>query len=92
MQNINQFIGIDGIDSALKNHASGKWKMSCELRDVISSLSEELADPEELANDSDEAISFMGKAMKIHEDILAENNAMTYSSMLTETYRLLRNA
>ncbi len=91
MQNMNRFTGIDGIDSALKNHGSGKWRMSCELRDVISALSEELADPEELANDSDEGISFMGQAMKVHEEILADNNAMTYSSMLTETYKLLRN-
>ncbi|MBR0070091.1 MAG: UvrD-helicase domain-containing protein, partial [Synergistaceae bacterium] len=91
MQNFSKFMAIDGIDSALKSFNQGKWKMSSELRDMISKLSEELADPEELSRDSDIAISFMGNAMKVFDSILAEDNSMSYSSMLVETYKLLRD-
>ena len=91
MQNMDKFMAIDGIDSALKSFNQGKWKMSLELRNMISKLSEELADPEELSRDSDIAISFMGNAMKVFDSILAENNSMSYSSMLVETYKLLRD-
>lgn len=91
MKNLNQFMAIEGIEHALKSFNQGKWKMSSELRDMISRLSEELADPEELSRDSDIAVSFMGQAMKVHDSILAADNSMCYSSMLLETYKLLRD-
>lgn len=91
MQNLSKFTAINGISDALKSYNQGKWKMSCELRDIISKLSEELADPEELSRDSDSSVSFMGNAMKIHDSILSDSNSMSYSAMLVETYKLLRD-
>lgn len=91
MQNMSKFTAIEGIEHALKTSEKGKWRMSCELRDMISKISEELADPEELSGDSDISVRFMGNAMKVHEAILTENNSMSYSSMLLETYKLLRD-
>lgn len=91
MQNFGKFMAIDGIEHALKNFNQGKWKMSSELRDMINRLSEELTDTEELSRDSDIAISFMGNAMKVFDSILASDNSMSYSSMLVETYKLLRD-
>ncbi len=89
MQNIKRFTDIAGISSALKT--LGKWANSCELRDYINALSEELADPEELLRDTNPAVKALGHAMKIHDEILAESNSLSYSAMLVETYKLLRD-
>ena len=89
MQNFKRFEAIPAIDRVFKN--SGKWKRSCELRDYINSVSEELIDPEELIGDTDPAVSALGQAMKLHDEILRESDSMSYSALLAQTYRLLRN-
>ena len=89
MQNFKLFAAIPGIDDVFRH--PGKWKRSCELRDYISKLSEELTDPEELINDPNPAVSALGQAMNVHAKLLKDNNCMSYSSLLSETYRLLRD-
>ena len=89
MQNMKKFNGIRGLNDALKTQ--GKWANSCELRDYINTLSEELTDPEELLRDSSPAVNALGNAMKIHDEILRETNSMSYSALLVETYKLLRD-
>ena len=89
MQNMKKFSGISGLNEAV--NAKGKWAASCELRDHINALSEELADPEELMRDSNPSVCALGKAMKIHDDILREANSLSWSALLVETYRLLRD-
>ncbi|MBR1657418.1 MAG: UvrD-helicase domain-containing protein [Synergistaceae bacterium] len=89
MQNIKRFTDIDGLNGALKS--SGKWANSCELRDYINTLTEELADPEELMRDSDSSVRALGRAVTVHDDILSENNSLSYSAILSETYKLLRD-
>ena len=88
MQNFKRFEAIPGIAYVFKN--PGKWKRSCELRDYISSVSEELIDPDELIADTDPAVSALGHAMKLHDEILRENDCMSYSALLAQTYRFLR--
>ena len=89
LQNMNKFLDIPGIESIFRT--SGKWRRSQELRDYINALSEELIDPEELERNIDPAVSALAKAMKLHASMLRENNSMSYSSLLTETYKLLRD-
>ena len=89
MQNIKRFMSIQGINDALKT--KGKWPNSQELRNYINTLSEELADPEELICDSDPAVSALGHVLKIHDDILTETNSLSYSAILVKAYRLLRD-
>ena len=89
MQNMKRFSAVEGLSDALTT--SGKWANSCELRGLINNLTEELADPEELIRDSDIAVKALGHAMMIHTELLRENNFMTYSSLLAETYRLLNS-
>ncbi|MBQ7168979.1 MAG: UvrD-helicase domain-containing protein [Synergistaceae bacterium] len=89
MQNMKKFAEIPGLSSALKSQ--GKWASSRELRDCINTLSEELADPEELMRDNDPAVNALGQAMKIHDEILRNTNSLSWSALLVETYRLLRD-
>lgn len=89
MQNWKRFADIDGLNLALKTH--GKWANSCELRDCVNKLYEELVDPEELLRDPSPAVNALGKAMKIHDAVLSETHSMSYSALLSETYRMLRD-
>ena len=89
MQNMKKFSGIPGLLDALTT--KGKWDNSCELRDCINTLSEELADPEELMRDSKPSVRALGHAMKIHDEILADSNSLSWSALLVETYKLLRD-
>ena len=89
MQNMKRFSGIAGLSEALTT--KGKWDNSCELRDYINKLSEELSDPEELMRDSNPSVRALGQAMKIHDDILRDTNSLSWSALLVETYRLLRD-
>ena len=89
MQNMRLFENINGFDEIFRTQ--GKWKRSQELRDYINNFSEELIDPEELIRDEDIAVSALGRAIKIHDDLLAENNYVSYSALLVSTYKLLRD-
>ena len=89
MQNFKLFEGITGIDGVFRN--PGRWKRSQELRDYINALSEELIDSEELINDDNPDISALGLAMKTHDAMLRDNNAVSYSALLVLTYKLLRD-
>ena len=89
MQNIKRFYGIPGLSDALTT--KGKWDNSCEIRDCINTLSEELSDPEELMRDSNPSVRALGHAMKLHDEILAGTNSLSWSAMLVETYKLLRD-
>ena len=89
MKNMKRFSAIPGLNDALKS--AGKWASSCELRDCINTLSEELADPEELMRDNNPSVRALGMAMKVHDEILAETDSLSYSALLVETYKLLRD-
>ena len=89
MQNMKKFEEIPGINDVFMTQ--GRWNRAKELRDYINALSEELADPEELMKDKAPAVSALGRAMKVHDDMLAANNALSWSALLVETYKLLRD-
>lgn len=89
MQNMKRFAAIPGLSEALTT--KGRWDNSCELRDCINTLSEELADPEELMRDSNPSVRSLGQAMKLHDEMLAGTNSLSWSALLVETYKLLRD-
>ena len=89
MQNIKRFYEIRGLKDALKTQ--GKWENSRELRGYINALSEELTDPEELMRDPNPSVRALGEAMKIHDEILRDTNSLSWSALLVETYKLLRD-
>ena len=69
----------------------GKWDRADELCKYINKLSEELADPQELIRDPNPQISSLGRAMLLHDDLLIDDNSLSFSALLLETYRLLRD-
>lgn len=86
-QNIRRFHNIEGIDKVLSD--GGAWKQSENICSYVNNLSEELICSKELQRDEDVAIATLGKVMEEYQEILDENNLMDFSSIQTETYRLL---
>ena len=85
MNNLEKFGQVNFLTS------QGKWKRSGELCSYIDNLCEELVDPEELIKDSDYFIASLGRAVKVHDDLLVSNNSLSFSALLVETYKLLRD-
>lgn len=86
-QNIHRFRNIEGIDKVLSD--GGAWKQSENICSYVNNLSEELICPKELQRDGDAAIATLGKVLEEYQEILDENNLMDFSSIQTETFRLL---
>ncbi|MBQ4468844.1 MAG: UvrD-helicase domain-containing protein [Synergistaceae bacterium] len=85
MRNIENFGNLNFLTS------QGKWKRAGELCSYVNNLSEELVDPEELIKDPDYFIASLGQAVKIHDELLVNNNSLSFSALLVETYKLLRD-
>ncbi|MBQ7734029.1 MAG: UvrD-helicase domain-containing protein [Synergistaceae bacterium] len=85
MRNIDSFGNLNFLTS------QGKWKRAGELCSYVNSLSEELVDPEELIKDPDYFVASLGQAVKVHDGLMVSNNSLSFSTLLVETYKLLRD-
>ncbi|MDA1608941.1 UvrD-helicase domain-containing protein [Bacillus cereus group sp. TH208-1LC] len=89
-QKLNRFLALDGIESVLSFNTS-RWKQSQELLKWINKLSEEIVDIEELVASEDTRLSILGRCYQIYEQLLVEENALDFSTIQLETYKLLQN-
>ena len=70
---------------------TSRWKQSQELLKWINKLSEEIVDIEELVASEDTRLSILGRCYQIYEQLLVEENALDFSTIQLETYKLLQN-
>lgn len=89
-QKLNLFLEINEIDSIL-NFKSSRWKQSQEILKWINKLSEEIVDVDELIISDDIRLRVLGECYKIYEQLLTEENALDFSTIQLETFRLLEN-
>jgi DNA helicase II / ATP-dependent DNA helicase PcrA len=89
-QKLNRFLEVDEIETLL-NFNNSRWKQSQELLKWINKLSEEIVDVDELIVSDDIRLRVLGKCYRIYEQLLIEENALDFSTIQLETYRLLEN-
>ncbi len=89
-QKLNQFLELNEIESLL-NFNTSRWKQSQELLKWINKLSEEIVNIDKLIASDDTRLSVLGKCYKVYEQLLIEENALDFSTIQLETYRLLQN-
>lgn len=87
-QNMKKFENIQGVRNALSQN-DDKWRHAKEICDYVNILSEELITPEELKADQNTNVAAVGEILETYQEILKENNMLDFSSMQTETYKLL---
>ena len=88
-QRISRFRKLPYFD-ALFESSSGAWRQAREIVKIINNLAEELVDVERMMSDEDEHIAAIANIMKLYETILEEENLIDFSSIQTETYKLLK--
>lgn len=88
-QNMHRFKNIENYQMIF-NKNIGTWKQSGELAHYISIISEELVDINLLINDSRANISALGKACKLYNEILEDENILDFSGIQIEVFNLFK--
>ena len=70
---------------------SGVWKLSGKIAGLVSNLSEELVDVDEMLKDSDPEVLATANLLKEYQKIMDEENLIDFTSIQTEAYRLLKD-
>lgn len=88
-QNYNKFSCIENFDSFI---STGTFWDKCEtIMKYLNRLEEELIDYNDLLKSSNKAFNFYGHLMQVYEQLRIENNFLDFSSIQTETYKMLMN-
>lgn len=87
-QKLNRFLEIGNVDIIL-NEATSRWNQSEQLIKWINKLSEEIVDIQRLIDSEDERLNVLGECYRVYEELLNEENALDFSTIQLETYKLL---
>lgn len=87
-QNINRFRNIDNFDLIFQSQM-GAWRQSGKLAQYISTVFEELVNPELMLKDENEEIVALGESIRIYTKILEEENILDFSGIQIEVLNLL---
>ena len=69
----------------------GCWKQAQEICRYVNQMMEEMVDIEAMEKDADQDMRFLARLYKRYQKLLGRNDAMDFSSIQTETYRMLKN-
>ncbi|WP_028110701.1 ATP-dependent helicase [Ferrimonas futtsuensis] len=89
-QRLREFKDIEGIEHIQGQHKIPAWAKSENLLGWLNKASEEVLDIDKLLDSADEAINALGRAYKVYQGLLAEHNALDFSSIQLETLILLQ--
>lgn len=87
-QKLNRFLEVNNVDKIL-NEATSRWNQSEQLIKWINKLSEEIVDIQRLLDSEDERLNALGECYRVYEELLNEENALDFSTIQLETYKLL---
>lgn len=87
-QNIENFKYLHGFREHIPQ-SLGVWKQATEICRYVNQMMEELVDIEKMTNDIDEDMRFLGRLVMRYRELLDKKNAMDFSSIQTDTWKLL---
>lgn len=90
-RNLNQYLEVEGAEILLGSPYVSRWEKAKSLITWLSKVTEECLDPDLLCQSDDEGIRALGEFSKIYARQLAEENALDFSSIQSETLYLLEN-
>lgn len=80
---------FEQLPSANWNKLNGKWDYASAICGHASFLDEELINPDDLLKDDDPVIKAIGETTKRYHELMDGENALSYSGIQLEAYRLL---
>lgn len=90
LQNYDRvFGGIPNSETILPD--ASPWKKAETICKYVNNLSEELVNPEKLKESDDAKIAVLGHVMEAYQTLLEEQNALDFSAIQVEAYKLLCN-
>ena len=87
MQNYDYFSEIANVETVLKGNS--RWQNAKTLCIYVNKLAEELVDPDALLQSEDVEIATLGSIMKSYQKLLEEQNALDFSAIQVEAFKLL---
>ena len=87
-QKINAFRKIPGFDAIFHNTKSA-WNQAGTIIKYVNNLTEELVDTGDMLEDDDERVVAIADIIELYQKIIEEENLIDFSSIQTETYKLL---
>ena len=88
-RNIDRFRYLTGFKEYFPD-SLGVWKQAMGVGRYVSRLLEELADIDAMSRSKDNDAALLGKMVTRYREILEENNAMDFSTILTSLYYALK--
>ncbi|MES2514705.1 MAG: ATP-dependent DNA helicase [Bacteroidota bacterium] len=88
---LNEYLKIDGSELLLGEIKSNRWEKAKSLVTYLGKISEECLDVEQLCKSDDAGIRALGEFKKIYDVHLAEENALDFSTIQSETLHLLQS-
>jgi DNA helicase II / ATP-dependent DNA helicase PcrA len=90
-RNLNRYTDCEGFDELLGEQGN-RWSKANDIANHINCITEECIDTDKLiAFDKDVRIRAIGHFSKIYQQQLEEENALDFSTILSETLHLLEN-
>lgn len=87
-QNLEEFKHLRGFKEHIPQ-TLGLWKQAAEICRYVNQMMEELVDVEKMAEDIDEDMRFLGRLVMRYRELLEKKNVMDFSSIQTDTWKLL---
>lgn len=88
-QNLNRFLDINHLEQVVGRTDSSQWSLAERIGTWINKASEELLDPDRLRTSTNTAAIALGELLARYRELLAEHNALDFSSIQVEAWRLL---
>lgn len=87
-QRINKFRKLPYFNVFFEKN-TGAWRQAGEIVKIVNNLAEELVDVDKMMSDADERIVAVANIIEQYALIMEEENLIDFSSIQTETYKLL---
>jgi DNA helicase II / ATP-dependent DNA helicase PcrA len=89
-QNLRKFLEVENFHFLTEGNTR-KWDQSAKLLQLINKVTEELIDSQVLRDSRYPSMSALGNCYDIYQELLEEENALDFSTIQLEAYRLLIN-
>jgi len=86
---LKEFEKLEDYTELIDGEKMGRWRQSSTLVKYINKISEELVDPDKLIASDVLAISALGRVYKKYLELMADENALDFSSIQTQAFYLL---
>ncbi|MGK7933497.1 MAG: ATP-dependent helicase [Microcystaceae cyanobacterium] len=88
---LNDYMAISNLELVIGNRQQKLWDKTANLLRWLNTVSEEGLEPQVLINGHHEPVQVLGQCYQVYQQQLEEENALDFSTIQYEAYKLLKN-